>query len=181
MNKYLPEFIVEPKSRKDIRNYANEFRSIFDLNDTIYFPVVKILDFLPFPYEIVDEHELSPTVHADADIEMQYIRIKKSVYIGACRDNGRDRMTIVHEIGHLWLMCQNGIKFQRNFQRTPVKRYQDPEWQAQCFAGELLMPAHLIQNMTPYEIATSCGVSFIAAKYQYRQLHRELQHNDLLI
>jgi len=47
--------------------------------------------------------------------------------------------------------------------KCSIKPYEDPEWQADCFAGELLMPYHLIQEMSKEEIMQKCKVSFTAA------------------
>ncbi len=103
----------------------------------------------------------------DFALTPQYI-----VYIGAVNGNGRDRMTIAHEIGHYFTLCFCGFSFQRNYNNGPVAAYNSPEWQAKCFAAELLIPAHLTQNMQPWEIAYECGVSSEAAQYQYKIMHR---------
>ena len=47
-----------------------------------------------FNYEVVEDKVLSKKVHADTDIRTGHIRIKESVYEGACNGEGRDRMTI---------------------------------------------------------------------------------------
>ena len=75
-------------------------------------------------------------------------------------------MTIAHEIGHFVTLCFCGFKLQRSF-GNKADIYQDPEWQAKCFAGELMVPHHLTLNMSPKEISEKCGVSLYAAKYQY--------------
>jgi Zn-dependent peptidase ImmA (M78 family) len=125
-------------------------------------------EFFPkFHFEIVEDFELPRGVHADTDALNHIIRIKQSVYDGACNGNGRDRMTIAHEIGHYILLCVCGFKYQRNFTGSTIPRYQDPEWQAKCFAGELLIAAYLVKGMTPYEIMYACGVSMSAAETQW--------------
>ena len=101
-----------------------------------------------------------------------HIRIKESVYNGAAEGNGRDRMTIAHEIGHYFTLCFCGFQFQRNFKKETVPAYRSPEWQAKCFAGELLIDFDLVYNMQPYEIVDKCGVSYEAAYYQYNQIHK---------
>ena len=75
-------------------------------------------------------------------------------------------MTIAHEIGHFFTLCFCGFKLQRNFSKRKVKHFNDPEWQAKCFAGEFLVPYHLTKNMDTMEIVEACGVSFDAADYQ---------------
>ena len=128
--------------------------------------------FPKFSYEIVPDSTFPDNVHADTDVMSQHIRIKESVYEGAADGNGRDRMTIAHEIGHFFTLCFCGFKFQRNFKKEKIPAYKSPEWQAKCFAGELLVDYDLVRNMQPYEIVEKCGVSYEAAYYQYRQIHK---------
>ncbi|MDR2733518.1 MAG: ImmA/IrrE family metallo-endopeptidase [Spirochaetota bacterium] len=150
-------------------------RRELNVENNLYFPIVELLELMPeffpkFHFKIVEDDELPPDVHAYTDVQNNVICIKRSVYEGACNGNGRDRMTIAHEIGHYLLICVIGFKFQRNFSDSTIQKYQDPEWQAKCFAGELLIPAHLVQKMTPREIAVLCGVSLPAAETQWSKL-----------
>ena len=82
-------------------------------------------------------------------------------------------MTIAHEIGHFFTLCFCGFKFERNFSYKKVAAYRDPEWQAKCFAGELLIPAHLMKGYSVSEIVRECGVSYTAADFQYRHINNE--------
>lgn len=172
----MVEYVVEPKSRRDLRMLARLLRYKLGLEDEIYFPIVELLDVLcemfpKFSYEIVEDSLLPRNVHADTDVMHHHIRIKESVYEGAVNGNGRDRMTIAHEIGHYFTLCFCGFRFQRNFKKEPVPTYKSPEWQAKCFAGELLVDYQLAKNMKPFEIMESCGVSIDAANYQYKKMH----------
>lgn len=170
------EYEVEPKSRYEIRRLTHQLRIKLQLFQELYFPIVELLDVLDemyddFSYEIVEDKELDKTIHADTDVRTGHIRIKESVYNGACDGNGRDRMTIAHEIGHYILLCVYGFKFHRKFSSENTPAYKSPEWQAKCFAGELLMNNRLIQNFTIEEIVEKCGVSSKAAEYHYNLLH----------
>jgi len=51
-----------------------------------------------------------------------------------------------------------------------VKPYMDPEWQAKCLAGEMMVPAHLVRGMSAQKIAECCGVSQPAAETQIRSI-----------
>ena len=44
-----------------------------------------------------------------------------------------------------------------------LKPFEDPEWQANTFASELLMPPYLIAGMTKRDVMRECGVSEKAA------------------
>ena len=167
----MTEYIVEAKSRKDLRELSNIIRAHFHLQDVLWVPIVELLDFFAeyypeFSYEIVPDEELPPETHADTDIRTGHIRIKESVYLRACNGEGRDRMTIAHEIGHYCTICLCGFKLQRNYCPGKIHSCNDPEWQAKCFAGEFLIPYHLTGDMTPAEISDACGVSYDAAVYQ---------------
>ena len=82
-------------------------------------------------------------------------------------------MTIAHELGHYFTICFCGFKLERNFTNKKIKAYRDPEWQAKCFAGELLVPAHLMKGCSVGEIIEECGVSYDAAKIQYKKINSE--------
>ena len=60
----------------------------------------------------------------------------------------------------------------------PIEAYEDPEWQAKCFAGEVMINKELVKNMKPQEIALQCGVSLQAAEYQWRQYQKEEKRQD---
>ena len=179
----MTDYIVEAKSRRDLRSLANILWYKLKLKDCIYFPIVQILDVLmeifpsEFSYEIVEDSELPEGTHADTDVRTGHIRIRESVYDRACRGEGRDRMTIAHEIGHFLTICVYGFKLERNFRNEDFPPYRDPEWQAKCFAGELMIPAHLVMNMSPEQISEKCGVSLDAAYVQYRHIHKEDDEN----
>ena len=173
----MSEYMVEGKTRKELRELACVFRGVFGLREILYFPIVEILDILGeffgnFNYEIVEDDTFPENIHADTDIRTGTIRIKQSVYEGACVGEGRDRMTIAHEIGHYFMLCRCGFRLERNFTNKKVPPLCDPEWQAKCFAGELLVPAHLVWDMSAEEIAMECGVSYDAALIQYDRVHK---------
>lgn len=173
----MTEYIVEPKSRLELRELTMVLRKHLKLENEKYFPIAELLDVLAvifdnFSYEIVEDNELPPGTHADTDALTGHIRIKQSVYDGACDGNGRDRMTIAHELGHFFTLCFCGFKLERNFSRKEVEAYRDPEWQAKCFAGELLVAAHLMKGCSVSEIELECGVSHDAAICQYKHINQ---------
>lgn len=173
----MTEYIVEPKSRLQLRELAKMLRRYLKLENEKYFPITELLDVLAevfdnFSYEVVEDSELPIGTHADTDVRTGHIRIKESVYDGACDGVGRDRMTIAHELGHFFTLCFCGFKLERNFSRREVEAFRDPEWQAKCFAGELLVAEHLMKGCSIEKIVSECGVSYDAARCQYKHINR---------
>ena len=169
----MPQYMVEPKSRRELRDLANAFRKAFGLENTLYIPIVELLDVLCFTlegfnYEITPDNTFPPNIHGDTNIRTGLIRIKQSVYDGAVTGDGRDRMTIAHEVGHFLMLYTCGFQLQRNFDCKEIPAYMDPEWQAKCFAGEFMISRDLTIGMSSSEIIAACGVSKRAAQYQYR-------------
>lgn len=164
-------YIAEPIQRAELRSLAKLVRKILQIEDRMYIPVISILEnimpllFTNFSYEYVPKEEFPNKKHAETDIVNHIIRIREDVYYGAIRGNGRDRMTIMHEISHYILLVICGMKFERNFGNADVITYKDPEWQAKALAGEIMCPHELIQTLSPKEISEQCGVSISAARY----------------
>lgn len=170
-------YSVEGKSRKQLRILAMVVRETFNLKESIWFPIVELLDVLAkvcpsFSYEIVEDESMPKTIHAETDIISGHILIKESVYNGACEGNGRDRMTIAHEVCHFLTLCLFGFRVQRSF-GGKIRPCEDPEWQAKCMAGELMIDKRLVDGMSSLEISEKCGVSIDAAEYQYEVFRRE--------
>ena len=176
----MSDYSAMALSRNDIRQLATFIRKVFGYLDVWWRPVELLLDqmvqeFDEFSYEIVPDDEWDDTsVHADTDILGHTIRIRESIYINACEGSGRDRMTIAHEISHYILICVVGVKLCSCRDKRSVLPYNDPEWQAKCLAGELLIPVYKIKSLkgTPSvsRIAALCGVSYDAAAYQLKKL-----------
>ena len=124
----MTEYIVEPKSRQNLRNLTLILRKFLNLENEKYFPITELLDVLAeifdnFTYEIVEDNEMPFGTHADTNTLTGHIRIRESVYEGACNGNGRDRMTIAHELGHYFTICFCEFKLERNFANKKVKTY----------------------------------------------------------
>lgn len=162
---------VEGKSREDLRHLALQLRSNFHLENQLYFPAVEMLDVFEeiddsFSYVVLPDFEMLSNEHAHTDVLEGEIRIKESIYDGACNGNGRDRMTIAHELSHYLMLCRWGFKLYWMNDDSRVESYCDPEWQAKCLAGEIMVAHNLVQGLSPEEIARQCGVSLAAARYQ---------------
>ena len=157
---------AKPLSRADIRREALEWRRVLNLDTELYVDVLRMLElilpFLGFTYDYPSQEEMEEEAKTYPDQKL--ICIREDVYYGARKGVARYRFTVVHEIAHAILHSRASISFARS--DIPLKAYMDPEWQANAFAGEFLMPYNLVKDMTIDEIVETCGVSRKAAVTQ---------------
>lgn len=158
--------VAKPRSREKIRRIADIVRAV---SKDICFPVVHFLEYVMpqiydgFYLEIVEDSEL-PDCLAKTIPKEKRILVREDVYNGAIAGNGRDRFTLAHEIGHYFLHQDIEVAYHRRLENLVT--YKDPEWQANVFAAELLMPRDAIRNMSIDEISRVCKVSYKAAQIQ---------------
>ena len=173
MNK-IKEYRAKPLSKNNIKKIAevildkviNPYGESFDVIAFMEFTLPKI--FPEFRYEIGDKSEMGDN-HGETLLKKRIIRIREDVYEGAIYGLGRDRFTIAHEIGHLLLHTKGDIKLARSGNK--VKPYESPEWQANCFASELLMPERLIsKDDTIQSIMERFQVTQTAARVRLEKL-----------
>lgn len=166
---------AKPLSRAKIRQQAADIREALFLGKEQKVNIVGLLEqILPLidpEFEeplIVDDNEME--VDAVTCPEDHMIIVKQSVYDGARAGNGRDRFTLAHEFAHYLMHDSSSVSFARGNSRPQV--FEDPEWQADVFAGEFLMPAEAIKSMTPEEVMITYGVSYSAARYQLNKIKK---------
>lgn len=167
---------VPPWSRKQIRDLARRFRKHIRCEEP-YFPIVDVIEFvLPklqhdFEFIVEDMDEMGAD-HGRTYPDSSEIIVRADVYEGACKGNGRDRMTMAHELGHF--LMHRDLPLNRRVERESIPSYRSSEWQANCFGGELLVAAehaHLCKNSE--EAAGLFGVSQLAAEYQWEKYQKE--------
>lgn len=165
-----------PRSRKDIRALTRKLRKLLGLENKPYFPVLEVIENIfgdpevfGLEIEVMSLAEM-PTEYALTYPNQNRMKIREDVYYGALAGNPRDRFTLCHEIGHYLLHDSKDIAYARG----SIPAYMDPEWQANCFAAELMAPAHLIREMSVQEISEKCGMSFQAAEIQFNTLHKSV-------
>lgn len=164
---------VCPRSRDSIQTLADHFRLQLRFHDKPFFDVIKVFELaLPvlvddYNYEILPREEMGE-LHGRTYPERHCIQLREDVYNRATDGKGRDRFTVAHEIGHLLL--HTDTSFARSNTATTWKRYEDSEWQADVFAGQLLAPTYLIKGMSPTQVCRECQVSLQAAKVQLDNL-----------
>lgn len=169
------QVIAGPVSRQKLREFAEYVRKRLELHDVIYFPIINVLEnVLPiiypeYSFEVGTMGEMG-NLHGITLPDKGIIRIREDVYEGATQGNGRDRFTCAHELGHFLMHDKESVRFARS-SGEPKKIYMDPEWQADAFAGELLVPAYkLPKNKKPHEISILCGVTRKAAEVQCNKM-----------
>lgn len=167
----MTQCIAEPLSRKAIRNTAELIRRIDGSENNLFFDIVKFLEVtLPsidsnFNFRVMPQEELGEC-HGITYPDRDEIQIRQDVYDRAVDGSGRDRLTMAHELGHLLFHEKQNISYARMGDSSEVVTFRNPEWQADAFGGELLIPHKLTQGLSVEEIMKSCKVSEKAALCQ---------------
>lgn len=155
--------IAQPVTRKYLRALASALRMKLPYGAHPNFDIVRFLEIdLPkwdrnFSLSI-SETLPSPGAHALTHIHLATIEVLEDVYVRACGGSGRDRMTLAHELGHFILHTE--VSLARRDSGQTVKAYEDPEWQAKAFAGELMIPLDVFRTLkNPEDAPNIFGVS----------------------
>ncbi|WP_214889816.1 ImmA/IrrE family metallo-endopeptidase [Exiguobacterium sp. s142] len=168
---------TKPRSRKDLRMFAYILRQALGYSDLARLDIVRVLEHDlvkvfgdDFEYEVVEVDEMEE--YAICLPDLCKIIIREDVYVEAAKGYVRHRFTIAHEIGHLFLH-HDVKKLARIGGKLPdLKVFENPEWQANEFAGEFLAPSHLIGNLSVEEIATTFNVSKQVAIKRYNNVRK---------
>ena len=158
---------ANPMSRSEIQKLALEIRKIANTGEHLPFPILRFLEGFQEPLEIdiyvLPDSELD-NCYAKTNSSLSEIQISESTYDGAANGNPRDTFTLAHEFGHYLMHTPSRISFARG---TFIKAYENPEWQANTFAGELLAPSKYIKKeLSDEQIASQYGVSLSVARIQ---------------
>lgn len=167
----MTKCIAAPLSRRQIRELAKFIRKLDNSEKEIYFDIVGFLEkklpkLLPDFSLVVESEEILGECHGLTYPDRNEIHIREDVYNRAADGSGRDRLTMAHELFHLLQHERQNISYARIDSNGDIEAFRDPEWQANAFGGELLMPADLIRHMKAEEIVYKCRVSYKAACYQ---------------
>ncbi|WP_445576952.1 ImmA/IrrE family metallo-endopeptidase [Pseudomonas sp. E141] len=164
-----PSYEVPPLSLMNIMSSSSGIRDYFKTPDGS-FPIIQILEWvLPevMPgFEFIQGTKAEMGANHGLTIPSQkQIWLREDVYDRAVDGHGRDRFTAAHELGHLLLHGSVNLTFHRSSQGLP--KYRCSEWQADSFAGTLLMPLEEVKKCSSInEIAQLFGVSVKAAETQ---------------
>lgn len=169
---------VAPMSRQSIWSLVRNFRRILGVEECLYFNIINFVEnvlsqiFPKFVFEICYQEEME-YLHGETIPSECKIRLREDVYRGACKDRGRDRLTLAHELGHFLMHDERSVVFCKPKIYGKIPQYYNSEWQANVFAGELLAPSYLITGMSANEIHEKCVVSTACARTQLSAIENE--------
>lgn len=169
----MNSFRASPKSRKEIRRVAKKLRNLLGIPPKAAIPIVMVMEFLmsglekeDYTLEICEKQEMKG-IYALTIPGEKVLKIREDAYIEACSGNPRHLFTIAHELGHAIFHRTNTIALARSDEK--IKKYEDPEWQANTFAAELMVPADEIIGMTVEEVMDTYSCSYTVASIQLQQ------------
>ena len=180
----MSKWQVSPMRIIDIREYAMRIRGILGYKDTDFIHAPKLFDRLAilfadqgleFDYKILPDNDgiFANKEEAYTDLLTGTIYIKESVMEEACRRSfKRGTFTLIHELGHFLLhYLQSEAKLTRVPDDTVVPVFCNPEWQADTFASEFLMPYEACLFLTIEEIRKQYHVSRQAAEVRFNKIN----------
>ncbi len=168
---------ADATSRLQIRAVAKEIRNLFGLQNRFEFPIVEVFETLSvcgeFNFEILTRAVMG-NKYGETFPGKNQISLREDIYDKATAGDPFSRSTIAHELYHWLCHSDQTISLCRTDADVEARKpYEDPEWQANCFAGELLVPKDLVAGMSVEEVMQKCNVSRAMANYQLRQYRRE--------
>jgi Zn-dependent peptidase ImmA (M78 family)/transcriptional regulator with XRE-family HTH domain len=168
--------VVPPMSIPVLRGFAEKVRSAFVEDDQIEFPIMDVVEFrlgLVFEGFYIDVRDKESMGEDEGRVigGTKGIALREDVYEGAWMGDGRDRFTACHELGHF--LMHRTITMARTREDTD-KIFCDAEWQADTFAGTLLMsPRHLGKFKDTDDAATACKMTGAAARVMWSKYQKE--------
>lgn len=168
--------IVPPMSTEKLRRFAEQVRGLFVGDDKIDFPIMDVLEFKLqkiFPDYFIDVQDEDVMGEDEGRVlaGSNSIILRTDVYAGACRGDRRARFTACHEFGHY--LMHRGVVLARA-RGDGDKIYQDSEWQADEFAGTLLMsPRHLHLFQCAEQAAEACKMNPAAGRVMWAKYTKE--------
>lgn len=184
MSDWLHGVKVPPLRTSDIRDLATQIRSGLRVNAKDPFPVMDFLEFampraMPdFSWMVVESVPggLEACAYPDGcadNPDGPFIVLASNVYEAAYGGDGRARHTVLHECGHL-LLHQKVAVHHRGPVGAQLRPYENSEWQASTFAGELLMPPQsFLVHSCLGDFCQHMGVSKQAALVHGKRLMRD--------
>lgn len=144
---------TNPLSVKDISLIASSTRKKYNVKSDDAFPILEYIDYLfgegLLSIQLLDDNDpyLDKNTPAVYNTKDNFIYIKESVLTEIEEGNYRSNFTLAHELFHYLQHQVLGFEFEEVEDR---KTYEDPEWQANCYAGELLLPTDYLNMDDEY-------------------------------
>ena len=152
----MAKVIVPFKNHDHIKKIAAEFLHKHHPKDTYPVPIEDIIE-LQLGIDIIPIPGLHEIIEIDGFISSDLSNISVDDYVYKHRQ-GRYRFTLAHEIGHA--VMHEGVYKNHEFGTTsqwkdfmeafPEKEWSWLEWQANQFAGLILVPGHHLQKRIKY-------------------------------
>jgi len=172
----IENLIVESRALREIEVLAYDWRRSLMVEDQWAPDLIDILEQkLPglFPgFEFVCQ---SDAFLGGANAFTRHPRIfaRASVREGVRNWNGRDRFTLAHELGHLFMHPEAPApRMVLKNRAAPIDDLRkSAEWQANKFATFFLMPEHIVRQFSSAEeLAEHCRVSLEAARNRFKEV-----------
>lgn len=154
----MPKIIVPFRNHNQIKTIAETFLKKYHPKGTYPTPAEGIID-LKLKLDIIPIPGLHNVIDTDGFISSDLASISVEDYVYKNRP-GRYRFTLAHEIGHLVLHAD--IYKQHKFDRTdewkefidnfPERERSLFEWQANEFAGLILVPSPHLEKRLQYNV-----------------------------
>jgi Zn-dependent peptidase ImmA (M78 family) len=174
------DFIVEPRSTKKIEQIALAWRSTLGAPNEWAPNMIDLIEnripplFRTFALVVREDSDLGEA-EAFTEFSPPQIVVQNTVYLKAARGDGRSRMTLAHELGHLVMHAgiqSNARMIVGNKPAPTSKLYRSAEWQARKFASLFLMPTHVVKEFTSHrQLAECCLVSQQAALIRWSEVN----------
>ena len=177
----IEDYIVPPRSTLNIEEVVLAWRDTLGVPNEWAPEIVDILEnrlpkfFSSFALVVRPDNEMDDA-EAYTEFSPAQIVARLSVYQAAVRREGRARMTLAHELGHLVMHAgvQKNPRMVGGNKPAPThKIYETAEWQARKFGSIFLMPTHIVRQFASAdELASYCLVSRQAALIRFNEVGR---------
>ena len=168
--------VVPAMSTKTLRGFADQVRSVFVSKETIEFPIMDVIEFrmqMIFDGFYIDVRDKESMGEDEGRVVggTTALALREDVYEAAWNGDGRARFTASHELGHF--LMHRTVTMARTRDDTD-KIFCDAEWQADTFAGTLLMsPQHLGHFTDSDHAADECKITRAAARVMWAKYQGE--------
>jgi len=174
----MDDFRVKPRSARQIEDTALAWRDALSVSAAWAPDVVRLIEIelpkllkLPFAL-VVRPNEEMEDAEAYTEFNPAHIAVRASVYSLARKYDGRSRMTLAHELGHLVMHVSDGPRPRATAKlRSELRPFESAEWQANKFASLFLMPEHIVRQFASVgELVANCKVSNQAASIRFNEV-----------